>query len=107
MGKIPGRIWIGTARQSEIGQEEAPLEERTVRRKRLKRLHNLTPDEKRLLSEFFSSMRRYADLPSEDAVVNLQADGILQFCGNISGKIRYTIEPWVREQLEDNPSLLT
>ena len=26
MGKSPGRIWIGTARQSETGQEEAPYQ---------------------------------------------------------------------------------
>ena len=82
----------------------------TTRRKAAqKRLHRLTPPEKRILNGFIGHETRSQYLSIESGIVNgLEAEGIIYRASAI-GRLdewAYNIQPWAWEELNKNPDLL-
>ncbi len=75
-----------------------------------KRLHNLTPQETKVLSHFITKDTRTQYLNIMDGVVKgLEIEGIIfraASLGNFSGSFAYNIQPWAWEYLTSHPELL-
>ncbi len=75
-----------------------------------KRLHKLTPDEKRVLSEYIDRNTRTTSLHYSDGVAKeLEAAMIIRQASNLShyrDVFAYNIQPWAFEYLMKHPDLL-
>jgi hypothetical protein len=90
------------------------LKYRLKRRSQKARLHNLTPDEKRLLRRYVQGNTKSVNviLPIEHTIQGLVNDGILRisagdvFNDHYSEYREYTVHIWVWNYLRANPELL-
>jgi hypothetical protein len=86
-----------------------PLKERRWLRRRQKRLHDLTTDEKEILRSYIYEQTRSTTLPVQSGVVGaLVAEQIISRGSNV-GTIygfAYVIQPWAWSYLNTHPDLL-
>lgn len=77
---------------------------------RKRKLHNLTPQEKKILLQYFTSKTTSQPLPINDGVVNeLAAYKIISRSSSLSQWgtcFSYNIQPWARDYLSKRPELL-
>ena len=77
---------------------------------RVKRINNLTPDEKRVLQEYTGNNTRTAYFDVNDGVVRgLEHEGIIYRSSDVSKRFTlfsYNVQPWAWEYLNNNPEVV-